>query len=261
MSTKFNSKTVVTEPMPNADERFSITHRQELLPNFTQAKLTQAKVGVIGAGGLGSWTAAALARLGVGVIEIYEPDVCEPTNFHRQLYFPKDTFKPKSFQMVKNIVPHCTGKTRITGFAHRFEELLAAGFQPEVDALFMGVDNNQGRRIAAAYCYANNKPLVNVAVDGRAEHAHIMIQETGKACIACMNPGYLQDRKAPCFVPSCIDCLFVADGLALFAVTSILLARPRDWNFRNVHLAGFMNDSPKLIDRNPICPLCSTVDV
>jgi len=244
MSSKLRSRTLVTEPMANADDRFSITHRQELLPNFEQVKLAKAKVGIIGAGGLGA-------------IEIYEPDVAEPSNLHRQLYYPKDTFKPKAFQIIKNIAPHCTGKTRITGFAHRFEELLAAGFEPQVDVLFVGVHNNPGRRIAAAYSYAKNTPLVNVAVDGRAEHAHIMIQETGKACIGCMNPGYLHDRRAPCFVASCIDCLFVADGLALFALTSVLLNRPRNWIFRNVHLAGFMEDAPKWIERKANCPLCS----
>ncbi|MGO8927018.1 MAG: hypothetical protein ACLQU3_09040 [Limisphaerales bacterium] len=75
-----------------------------------------------------------------------------------------------------------------------------------------------------------------------------------------MNPGYLRDRKAPCHVPSCIDCLFLADGMALFAITSVLLARPRNWNFRNVHLAGFLEDAPRLVNRNPKCPLCSIVE-
>jgi hypothetical protein len=112
-------------------------------------------------------------------------------------------------------------------------------------------------RLAAAYCYSHNIPLVNIAVDARAKHAHVMIQETGKACLVCMNPGYLQDRIAPCFVPSCIDCLFAADGLALFAITSLLLGRPRAWNFRNLHLAGFVADAPKLIGRKADCPLCS----
>ncbi len=245
--------------MPNADRRFSVTHRQELLPGFSQVVLARAKVGVIGAGGLGSWSVAGLARLGVGTIEVYEPDVCEPTNYHRQLYFPEDAFKFKAFQILKRVAPHCTGATRITGYAHNFEDVLAAGHEPDVDLFVMGVDNNQCRRLAAAYCYVKGKPLVNVAVDGRAEQAHIMIQETGKACIACMNPGYLQNRKAPCFIPSCIDCLFVADGMALFAITSVLLGRPRNWNFRNIHLAGFLADAPRLIDRNPNCPLCANL--
>ena len=45
--------------------------------------------------------------------------------------------------------------------------------------------------------------------------------------------------------------------LALFALTSVLLNRPRNWNFRNVHLAGFMEDAPKWIERKTNCRLCS----
>lgn len=257
MSSKFKCKTIQTTPMPNPDPRFSISHRQELLSAFDQSKLPPARVGMAGTGGLGSWVALGLSRVGVGHIDIYEPDVCEPTNLHRQLFFAQDVFKPKAHRILKNLSPHCIGATQLRGFAHRFEDLLAAGFKPEVDVMFVGVDNNAARRAASEYCYRNRIPLVNVAVDAQAEQAHVMIQESDGPCLACMNPGYLRDRVAPCFVPSCIDCLFAADGFALFAITSLILGRPRAWNFRNIHLAGFVSDAPKLIERNPHCPVCS----
>lgn len=59
-----------------------------------QEKLGSSKVLFAGCG-IGSQTALAAARLGVGSITLLDPDVVELTNVNRQAYLPKDVGNSK----------------------------------------------------------------------------------------------------------------------------------------------------------------------
>ena len=78
-------------------ERYS---RQLLLPEVGeegQEKLRQAKVLIIGAGGLGSPIALYLTAAGVGTIGLVEDDVVSESNLNRQLlYTEQDMNQPKA---------------------------------------------------------------------------------------------------------------------------------------------------------------------
>jgi molybdopterin-synthase adenylyltransferase len=54
---------------------------------LSQRRLRDARVVILGCGGLGSWTLAALASLGVGRLVIADDDVVEPSNLNRQILF------------------------------------------------------------------------------------------------------------------------------------------------------------------------------
>lgn len=59
------------------------------------AALRAARVGLAGAGGLGSNTAMLLARCGVENFVLVDGDVVEPSNLNRQQYFPRHVGRPK----------------------------------------------------------------------------------------------------------------------------------------------------------------------
>ncbi len=65
--------------------------------------LTQFRVGIAGAGGLGSNCAVALARCGVGTIIISDFDVIEPANLNRQYYFISQVGMLKTSALKENI--------------------------------------------------------------------------------------------------------------------------------------------------------------
>lgn len=77
-----------------------------------QQKLTEAKVLIIGIGGLGCPVLQNLAAAGVGTIGIVDGDVVEETNLHRQfLYTPNDIGKCKvtvAAEVVLKQNPHLT---------------------------------------------------------------------------------------------------------------------------------------------------------
>jgi sulfur carrier protein ThiS adenylyltransferase len=67
------------------------------------AHLSLFRVGIAGAGGLGSNCAVALARCGVGTLVISDFDVVEPANMNRQYYFINQVGILKSFALKENI--------------------------------------------------------------------------------------------------------------------------------------------------------------
>lgn len=89
--------------------RFS---RQELLIGpEKQDRLSSARVAVFGAGGVGGYVIEALARSGVGALDIFDGDDVSLTNCNRQIIALEDTIgKPKAeveLQRVLQINPDC----------------------------------------------------------------------------------------------------------------------------------------------------------
>src|SRR5215813_13820633 len=77
---------IITRGMDFQD-RYS---RQVLFPGIGlpgQAKLSQAKVTVVGCGATGACVASLLARAGVGHLRIIDRDYVEPSNLQRQTLF------------------------------------------------------------------------------------------------------------------------------------------------------------------------------
>ena len=65
------------------DKRFE--REALLLGEDTVERLAHAKVALFGVGGVGSYTAEALARSGVGTVELIDSDVVSRSNINRQL--------------------------------------------------------------------------------------------------------------------------------------------------------------------------------
>ena len=71
------------------DLQFSRT--QILLGDEAMQKLQNARVAVFGIGGVGGYTAEALARSGIGAIDLIDPDEVSVTNINRQLFATHST--------------------------------------------------------------------------------------------------------------------------------------------------------------------------
>jgi sulfur carrier protein ThiS adenylyltransferase len=65
--------------------------------------LSKFKVGIAGAGGLGSNCAVALARSGIGTLVISDFDVVEDANLNRQFYFADQNGSKKTAALEENI--------------------------------------------------------------------------------------------------------------------------------------------------------------
>jgi adenylyltransferase/sulfurtransferase len=125
-----------------------------------QEKLKNAKVLVIGAGGLGCPVMQYLSAAGVGTIGIVDFDTIELHNLHRQiLYSTEDIGKKKAqtaFEKIRSQNPNLKGEVFDIALTTENAEDIISKFDIVID----GCDNFETRYIVNDACKKLNKPLV-----------------------------------------------------------------------------------------------------
>jgi len=93
---------IVTSQAPVDDPTFQALLSARNTPGL-QDRFRNASVGIIGCGGLGSHTAIALARTGIGTLVLADPDRVDPTNLNRQCFDRADIGRPKVDALAAHI--------------------------------------------------------------------------------------------------------------------------------------------------------------
>lgn len=78
--------------------------------------LRQARVIVFGVGGVGGYTVEALARSGVGRIDIVDPDKIAKSNLNRQIIALESTVGKSKVQVMKERINQIDSTTQVTCF-------------------------------------------------------------------------------------------------------------------------------------------------
>jgi len=148
----------------NIYERYN---RQLILKEFgepAQQKLLQAKVLVVGAGGLGCACLQYLAAAGVGSIGIIDNDKVALHNLHRQvLYTVNDIGFPKAERAARSL-QQLNPDIDIRAFNERLTVHNAIGLFREYDIIIDGTDNFSSRYMINDACVLTGKPLIYGAV-------------------------------------------------------------------------------------------------
>lgn len=242
--------------MPVDSREAGVTDRQERVPGFKQAALCNSIITMIGAGGLGGEIAGGLIRKGLGVIKIFDGDIVQVSNLNRQDFYEEDLYKNKALCLAKNASHNATKASVIYGFPYMFQEAVENDVDVSCDAAISGVDNNPARTFAAKH-YLKTRPVIFTAVSNDANHGYVFIQEPGKACFGCLFPKAVNDETTPCpNTPAVKDILKVVSGVVLYAVDTLFMERKRNWNYREIYLAGFVPDSSRNVERLGNCPIC-----
>lgn len=141
-------------------QRYSRQYMMDEIGMAGQVKIKQAKVLVVGAGGLGCPALQYLAAAGVGTIGIVDFDKVERNNLHRQiLYTPADIGRYKAEAAAEKMIAanpniHC----RV--FCEKLREENAATLIGEFDLVIDGSDNFTTRYLVNDICVKLDKPLV-----------------------------------------------------------------------------------------------------
>lgn len=119
-------------------------HRHLLLPEVGeegQAKLLEAKVLLLGAGGLGSPAALYLAAAGVGTLGIVDMDVVDESNLQRQILHTLDRVGERKVDSARKAIESLNPDVKVITFDQRLDasniEDIISGFDIVVD----GADN------------------------------------------------------------------------------------------------------------------------
>ena len=227
-----------------------------------QLKLLQAKVLVIGAGGLGAPVLMYLAAAGIGTIGVVDFDTVDLSNLQRQIIHSTDEIgQPKTRSAAERIE---TLNPEINVIEHRVR--LAPGNAEELfsqyDLIVDGSDNFSSRYLANETCVKLKKPLVSAAlVRFEGQLSTYKPHETGP-CYRCLFP----EPPDPALVPRCdtvgifgavagvmgslqaTEVLKEILGLGTSLAGQLLLFDSLDQTFRKIKAA-----------RDPNCPVCGQI--
>jgi adenylyltransferase/sulfurtransferase len=150
--------------MDNVKDRYS---RHILLKGFGEAaqlKLLNAKVLVVGAGGLGCPALQYLAAAGVGEIGIVDDDIISLSNLQRQVLYQTQEVGQKKATVAARKLQELNPEIRVVPYLLRVETNNALELISGYDVIVDGTDNFATRYLINDACVLLNKPLVFAAV-------------------------------------------------------------------------------------------------
>lgn len=222
--------------------------------------LAQVAVDLIGCGGLGGEVGHGLVRKGIGRLTLCDHDRVDVTNLARQHFHAEEVGQPKAVALARNLERQTTRPTLIQGYAESFQNALEKGIRFEGDVAVVGVDNNPTRLAAARYFLARGVPVLFLAVDVQAACGYVFVQTSkpGDPCFQCRFPDAPEDNQVHGCAGASIEILKITAGMALYALDSLFMDRPRPWNYKTVFL-NQGGDGHHTIARRQTCPLCNSI--
>ena len=235
--------------------------RHFLLPEVGedgQAKLLQAKVLMIGAGGLGSPSAYYLAAAGVGTIGIIDNDVVDISNLQRQILHANDRVGMAKVESAKKTLEALNPDVKVVPYHAKLTSENIMEIIKDYDLVVDGCDNFPTRYLVNDACVLARKPNVHGSIFQFEGQATVFYPGKGP-CYRCLYPEPPPAELAP----SCAEAgvLGVLPGLigvieALEAV-KIILGKGETLVGRLLHFNTLTMEINTLkLRRDPNCPMC-----
>ena len=223
-----------------------------------QAKLKDAKVLLVGTGGLGSPMALYLAAAGIGTIGLVDFDVVDRTNLQRQvIHGTKDIGRKKidsAEESLKDINPNVV----VVRHEVALNSENALDIVAQYDIVADGTDNFPTRYLVNDACVLLNKPNVYGSIFRFEGQASVFAMEDGP-CYRCLYP----EPPPPGLVPSCAEggVLGILPGVVgliqATEVVKLILGKGTSLKGRLVlYDALNMKFRELKLRRNPECPAC-----
>ena len=235
--------------------------RHFLLPEVGedgQAKLLQAKVLMIGAGGLGSPAAYYLAAAGVGTLGVIDNDVVDVSNLQRQILHANDRVGMPKVESAKKTLEALNPDVKVIPYQAKLTSENIMEIIKDYDFVVDGCDNFPTRYLVNDACVLTNKPNVHGSIFQFEGQATVFYPRKGP-CYRCLYPEPPPAELAP----SCAEAgvLGVLPGLigvieALEAIKLILgkgdslIGRLLCFNTLTMEINTLK------LRRDPNCPMC-----
>ncbi|GHU54401.1 molybdenum cofactor biosynthesis protein MoeB [Spirochaetia bacterium] len=244
-----------------SNEEIGRYSRHLLLPEVGlegQKRLKEAKVLLVGTGGLGAPLALYLAAAGVGTLGIVDFDFVEESNLQRQvIHGTKDVGRPKvasAQDRIKGINPRC----KVNTYNTMLTSANALDIMKDYDVVADGTDNYQTRYLVNDACVLLGIPNVYGSIFQFEGQASVFYAKEGP-CYRFLYP----EPPPPGLVPSCaeggvvgvlpgiVGCLQANEVIKLIVgggdtlIGRLLLFDAWKLKFRELEL-----------DKDPHCPIC-----
>lgn len=194
----------VTEKQLTPDQKIRYA-RHLLLPQVGevgQRKLLDARVLLVGAGGLGSPVALYLGAAGVGHLGVVDPDVVDTSNLQRQIMHRSEDAGVLKVDSAERALLTLNPDVQVTKYAEPLNaasvmRILDDGWQIVVD----GCDNFPTRYLVNDACVFRGLPNVHGSIFQFEGQASVFAPSLGGPCYRCLYP----EPPPPGMAPSCAE--------------------------------------------------------
>lgn len=164
-----------------AEDRYS---RLKLIAWWEQARISNARIMVVGAGAIGNELIKNLALLGIGKILIVDMDQIEHTNLTRAvLYRAGDVGRYKA-EVAAERAMELNPDVKARALSLNVIDDIGAGVFRRMDGVLGGLDNREARLAINQACYRVDKPWIDGAIEALNGFARVFVPGQG-ACYEC----------------------------------------------------------------------------
>jgi sulfur-carrier protein adenylyltransferase/sulfurtransferase len=194
----------ITIPRTLSPERRTRYSRHILIPEIGeegQLKLLDARILLIGAGGLGSPASLYLAAAGVGTLGIIDADIVDETNLQRQIAHSLDTLGTPKVDSAKRAIERLNPDVNVVTYRERLtseniDRILDDGW----DIILDGADNFPTRYLVNDASVWHGIPVVHGSIY-RFEGQVTVFKPQDGPCYRCLFP----EPPPPELAPSCSE--------------------------------------------------------
>ncbi len=178
--------------------------RHTLLPEVGeegQLKLLDAKVLLIGAGGLGCPTGLYLAAAGVGTIGMIDYDAVDLSNLQRQILHSESEVGNPKVESAQRRLNSLNSDIKIVPIREKLSRDNVKKIVADYDIVVNGCDNFPTRYLINDVCVFMKKPLVDGSIFRFEGQVTIFDTAKGGPCYRCLYP----EPPPPEMAPSCAE--------------------------------------------------------
>lgn len=223
-----------------------------------QEKISNAKVLMVGAGGLGCPVGYYLAAAGVGTIAIVDNDEVELSNLQRQIAHSVNTLGVNKAESAKKTFEALNTDINVIAIKERINSTNILDLMKDYDIVVDGTDNFPTRYLINDACVILKKPLVSGAILRFEGQVTTILPGEGH-CYRCL----FEEPPPPGLVPSCQEAgvLGVLPGVigALQATEVLKLIIGKGKPLMNqllIYDALGVNFRKVKVPKNKNCPVC-----
>ena len=244
------------------DEQIERYSRHIILPEVGgsgQQKMLEARVLLLGAGGLGSPAAYYLAAAGIGNLGIVDFDRVDLSNLQRQIIHSTERIGMLKTESAKKTIKALNPDVNVTLYNERLDSSNIMNLIEGYDYIVDGSDNFPTRYLVNDACIMRNKTLIHGSIY-RFEGQVTVFKPGDGPCYRCLYP----EPPPPGMVPNCqeggvlgvlagvignlqvVEVLKLVLGIGKTLVGKLLIYDALNTEFRNLRLRKDTN-----------CPICS----
>lgn len=176
-----------TEPDVSLNDNINI--------NF-EKKLKDARVLIVGTGGLGSPASYALTKAGLGTLGLLDSDVIETSNLNRQVLHSTSRIGMPKVKSAEYFLKQLNTKVNIIPYETHLSKKNAEIILKDFDMVISAVDNLETRYLLNDTCFFLEKPLAEAGIMKFDGLGMTIVPKVGH-CYRCIFPEAYQSTGSP----------------------------------------------------------------